>query len=122
MSPRPSSFKMGTLEVYDAKQQKWVPHVLDYEKWMRIVERNNEIMGHDSYYRTLSTDTEGREQRQQPHVNFVTPVSQGLERAKSELAYESQSGGAITEKQSTVKRKKKRENKTQHVDWNALRY
>ena len=113
---------MGTLEVYDAKQRKWVPHVPDYEKWMRIVEKNNEIMGHDSYYRTLSTDTEGREQQQQPWVNLVTPVSQGLERAKSELAYESQSGGVITEKRSTVIRKKKRENKTQHVDWNALRY
>ena len=36
--------------------------------------------------------------------------------------YESQRGGAITEKRSTVIRKKKRENKTQHVDWNALRY
>ena len=79
-------------------------------------------MGHDSYYRTLSKDTRAREQRQQPQVNLVTPVAQGLERAKSELAYESQSGGTNTEKRSTVIRKKKRKNKTQHVDWNALRY
>ena len=87
------------------------------------MEKNNEIIGHDSYYITLSTDTEGGEQRQQPQVNLVTPVSQGLERAKSELAYESQShcGGAITEKRSTVIHKEKRENKTQHVDWNALK-
>ena len=62
MSQRPSSFKMGTLEVYNAKQRKWVPRVPDYEKWMWIVEKNNEIIGHDSYYITLSTDTEGREQ------------------------------------------------------------
>ena len=25
--------KMGSIEVYDAKQRKWVPYVPDYEKW-----------------------------------------------------------------------------------------
>ena len=56
ISQRPSSFIMGTLEVYDAKQRKWVPHVPDYKKWMCIMEKNSENMGHDSYYSTLTTN------------------------------------------------------------------
>lgn len=27
--------KMGSIEVYDAKQAKWVPYVPDYEKWIQ---------------------------------------------------------------------------------------
>ena len=86
------------------------------------MEKNNVIIGQDSYYRKLLTDIEGLKQQQHPRVNLVTPVAQGLERVKSELSYNSQSGGAITEKRSIVIRKKKRENKPQHVDCNALRY
>lgn len=26
---------MGSIEVYDAKQAKWVPYVPDYEKWIQ---------------------------------------------------------------------------------------
>ena len=82
---------MGTREVYDYQQQKWVPYVLDPNKWYQhlldvrdgYAERDCQgryVMGSGRKYRELKE----MRQNEKPVVNLVTPVAQALEMAKSE--------------------------------------
>ena len=85
------SKQMGTREVYDYQQQKWVPYVSDPDKWYQhlldvrggYAERDSQgryVMGSGQKYRELKE----MKQKEKPVVNLVTPVAQALERAKSE--------------------------------------
>ena len=111
------SKEMGTREVYDFQQHKWVPYVSDPEKWFQhlldvrdgYVECDSEgryMVGSGHKYRELKE----MRQKEKPVLNMVTPVAQALEMAKKEL-------------------KRKREDiimgggrKTAMMDWNSLRY
>ena len=86
------SKEMGTREVYDYQQQKWVPYVSDPDKWYQhlldvrdgYVLRDSQgcyVMGSGQKYRELNE----MRQKEKPLVNLVTPVAQALEMAKSEL-------------------------------------
>lgn len=84
---------MGSIEVYDAKQAKWVPYVPDYEKWIQHFKDFSEgrvrpdhkgryIVGSGSINKVAPKQVE------QPKVTLVTPVAQAVEMAKSELKRE----------------------------------
>ncbi|MEW8547029.1 MAG: hypothetical protein AB2693_26235 [Candidatus Thiodiazotropha sp.] len=81
---------MGTIEIFDAKQMKWVPYVPDFDKWKQHFKDIQDgyatpdrhgyfIVGAGSQHRRL------RERDLKPNVQLVTPVAQGIEMAKSEM-------------------------------------
>ena len=86
------SKEMGTREVYDYQQKKWVPFVSDPDKWYQhlldvrdgYAERDSQgryVMGSGQKYRELKE----MRQKEKLVVNPDTPVAQALEMAKSEL-------------------------------------
>ena len=86
------SKEMGTREVYDIQQQKWVPYISDPDKWYQhllevrhgLAERDSQdhyMVGSGRKYRELKE----MRQKEKPVLNMVTPVAQVLEMAKSEL-------------------------------------
>ena len=108
---------MGTREVYDYQQQKWVPYISDPDKWYQhlldvrdgYAERDSQgryVMGSGLKYRELKE----MKQNEKTVVNLVTPVAQALEMAKSELKRKGEDsildGGR----------------KTAFSNWNSLRY
>ena len=108
---------MGTREVYDYQQQKWVPYISDPDKWYQhlldvrdgYAERDSQdryVMGSGQKYRELKE----MRQKEKPLVNLVTPVAQALEMAKSELKQKQED--SVTD----------RGHKTATLDWNSLRY
>ena len=75
---------MGSIEVYDHKNRRWIPYVPDHKKWeqhfadvsegrVRPDHKGRYIVGSGSRSTT-------------PKVELVTPVAQNLEMAKSEVA------------------------------------
>ena len=95
---------MGSVEVYDYQQQKWVPYVGDPEEWYQHFKdlrdgyvqpdhRGRYIVGSGSKYR----------KQQQPTVNLVTPVAQANAIAQSEVEREKQRKKAETQKRKNVK-------------------
>ena len=90
---------MGTREVYDFEQQKWVPYVSDPDKWYQhllvmrdgLVEPNNlgrYILGGGEKHRRLKEMEAKRKENQRPVVNLVSPVAQATEMARSEIKKE----------------------------------
>lgn len=85
---------MGSIEIFDSKQMKWVPYVPDYDKWKQhFQDIQNGYVKPDHLGRYIVGS--GRKYRpktevkvQQPQVKFVTPIAQALEIAKSELQRE----------------------------------
>ena len=111
------SKEMGTREVNDYQQQKWVPYFSDPDKWYQhlldvrdgYAERDSQgrnVMGSGLKYRELKE----MKQKEKPVVNLVTPVAQALELAKSELKRKGED--SITDGGR----------KTATSDWNSLRY
>ena len=91
---------MGSIEVYDYQQQKWVPYVPDPEAWYQHFKdvrdgyvqpdhKGRYIVGSGRKHRMLA-ESKG-EQQERPIVNLVTPVAQAVEIAKSEVNREKQS-------------------------------
>ena len=97
---------MGSIEVYDTKQEKWVPYVPDYDEWYQHFKDLRDgyvqpdhmgryIVGTGKRNRKLkemeAREKEAREKEialsnlQRPVVNQITPVAQALEIAKSEI-------------------------------------
>ena len=85
--------KMGSIEIYDHKNKRWVPYVPDYKKWeqhftdvsegrARADHRGRYPMGTGARWRSHTHKVE----LDTPKVELVTPVAQTLEMAKSELA------------------------------------
>ena len=108
---------MDTRCVYDYQQQKWIPYVLDPDKWYQhlldfrdgYAERDSQghyIVGSGRKYRELKQ----MRQREEPVVNLVTPIAQALEMAKLELKRKGED--SITDGG----------HKTATSDWNSLRY
>ena len=97
---------MGTIEVYDAKQEKWVPFVPDYDEWYQHFKdlrygyvqpdhMGRYVVGTGKRNRKLK-EMEAREKEacekeialsnlQRPLVNQITPVAQALAIAESEI-------------------------------------
>ena len=109
-APLLSKHNMGSIEVYDHTQQKWVPYIDDSEKWYQHFKdlrdgyvtpdhRGRYIIGSGNSRRRLVTletklketekklkETEEKLQNaQRPVVNMVSPVAQAVEMAKSEV-------------------------------------
>ena len=90
---------MGTREVYDYKLQKWVPYVLDPDKWYQhlidlrdgLVQPDHlgrYIVGSDAKYIHLKQMEAEQIEKQRPVVNLVSPVAQATEMARSEIKRE----------------------------------
>ena len=83
---------MGTRLVYDYQQQKWIPYVLDPDKWYQhLLDVRDGYAECDSQgHYIVGSGRKNRElkemrQKEKPVVNLVTPGVQALEMAKSEL-------------------------------------
>ena len=87
---------MGTREVYDYEQQKWVPYVSDPDKWYQhlldmrdgLVEPDylgRYIVGSGEKHRRLKEMEAKQIVNQRPVVNLVSPVAQAMEMARSEV-------------------------------------
>lgn len=85
---------MGSVEVYDYKKMQWVPYIPNIDKWVRYFEdisagrvrpdyKGRYIVGSGSHNRA-----EPLRQEQKPTVKLVTPVTQAVEMARSELKRE----------------------------------
>lgn len=108
---------MGSIEIFDFKQQKWVPYVPDFEKWTQHFKDIQEGYAKpDRYGRYIvgigARDRQLKETVLRPQVKLISPVAQALEMAKSELKREREMG--TTQHKKTKQRKngntKKRKN------------
>ena len=90
---------MGTREVYDYEQQKWVPYISDPDKWYKhllamldgLVEPDylgRYIVGSGEKHRRLKEMEAKKIENQRPVVNLVSPVAQATEMARSEVKRE----------------------------------
>ena len=90
---------MGTREVYDYEQQKWVPYVSDPDKWYQhlldmrdgLVELDylgRYIVGSGEKHRRLKEMEAKQIENQRPVVNLVSLVAQATEMARSEIKRE----------------------------------
>ena len=90
---------MGTREVYDYEQQKWVPYVSDPDKWYQhLLDMRNGlvepdylgryIVGSGEKHRRLKEMEAKQIENQRPVVNLVLPVAQATEMARSEVKRE----------------------------------
>ena len=121
---------MGSIEVYDLKQEKWVPFVPDPDEWYQHFKDLRDgyvqpdhmgryIVGSGKKFRRLKEmegrikEIEAREKqiearekelalREQkgPTLKQVTPVAQALEIAKSEIERERKKEGDIKRKKA----------------------
>ena len=100
---------IGSIEVYDAKQEKWVPYVPDYNAWYQHFKdlrdgyvkpdhMRHYVVGSGKKYRKLKEietqekEMEAREQleareHKSPTLKQITPVVQAIEIAKSEIEH-----------------------------------
>ena len=125
---------MGSVEVYDVKQQKWVPYIPDYDKWYQHFKDLSDghvqpdhmgryIVGSGRKNKKLKEleaqerqkEIEMREQ-QTPIVKLVSPVAQAVEMAKSEVERKRKEG--IVVERGQYQRKKYKSS----VDWNSFKY
>jgi menaquinone-dependent protoporphyrinogen IX oxidase len=111
---------MGSIEVYDYNQQKWVPYVPDNEKWYQHFKDLRDgyvqpdhmgryIVGSGTRYRKLREEEDKYIQR--PVVNLVTPVAQAIAIAKSEEEEERKKSTGAKRKnlENTVSKSKRRQ-------------
>ena len=91
--------EMGTREVYNYEQQKWVPYVSDPDKWYQhLLDIRNGfvepdylgryIVGSGEKHRCLKEMEAKQIENQRPVVNLVSPVAQATEMARSEIKRE----------------------------------
>ena len=89
MKEKNQSIEMGTREVYNCQQQKWIPNILDPDNWYQhlldvrdgYAECDSQcryMVGSGRKYRELKE----MRQKKTPVVNLVSPVAQVLEMAK----------------------------------------
>ena len=100
---------MGSIQVYDTKQEKWVPYVSDYDEWYQNFKdlrggyvqpdhMGRYVVGSGKKYRKLKEmeamgkEIEMREQ-QRPILKHITLVAQAIEIAKSEIERDSKKEG-----------------------------
>ena len=111
---------MGSIEVYDTKQEKWTPYVPDYDEWyqhfkdlrdgyVQLDHMGRYVVGSGKKYRKLKEmEARGKEiemrEQQRPILKQITPVAQAIEIAKSEIERD-------TKKEGGSKRKKAKSRK-----------
>ena len=118
---------MGSIEVYDYKQMKWVPYVPHPDQAERYYQRLVASLDTQSYPSTIATKLQDTEEKlkeaenklkrleeREPIVKQVTPVSQAIERAKSEIL--SRNRDAPQHKQRTKR------SGTMGTDWRHIKY
>jgi hypothetical protein len=107
---------MGSIEVYDFKEKKWVPYVPDFAKWERHFKDISEGRvrpDHKGRYIVGSGSRSSTRETTQPTIKLVTPVAQAIEMAKSDLKREKQRaptvirGGATGRNTKATKPKKR---------------
>ena len=139
---------MGSIEVYDAKQEKWVPYVPDYNAWYQHFKDLRDgyvqpdhmgryVVCSGRKYRKL-TEMEARErevearekqiearekqikarEQKSPTLKQITPVAQALEIAKSEIERKRKENDSQSKTGGSQQRKKHKAT----VDWNSFRY
>ena len=107
---------MGSIEVYDTKQEKWVPYVPDYDEWYQhfkdlrdgYVQSDHTgryVVGSGKKYRKLKEmEARGKEiemrEQQRPILKQITPVAQAIEIAKSEIERDSKKEGGSKRKKA----------------------
>lgn len=80
---------MCSLEIFDAKQMKWIPYVPDYKKYTKHFEDISDGYAKPDRrgYFVVGIGDHYREHTSKPNVQLVTPVAQGIEIAKSEIEH-----------------------------------
>ena len=126
---------MGSIEVYDYQQQKWVPYVGDPEKWYQHFKdlrdgyvtpdtRGRYIVGSGNSQKRVQTleaklkeanqklkETEDKLEYAQRHVvNMVSPIAQANEIAQSEI------------ERTVNKHSPPRKRRKTGIDWNELSF
>ena len=107
---------MGSIEVYDAKQRKWVPYVPDYEKWRQHFHDIQEGYAKPDHMGRYVVGSGRRNRKlkemeaQQPQA--VEMVRSNMDREERERRQSCTTGG------QQHQRKKNKES----VDWNTFRY
>ena len=139
---------MGSVEVYDAKQEKWVPYVPDYDAWyqhfkdlrdgyVQLDHMGRYVVGSGKKYRKLKEierrekEMEAREkqlaarekqlearEQKSPTLKQITPVAQAIEIAKSEIELKRKENDSQSITGGNLQRKKCKAT----VDWNSFRY
>ena len=107
---------MGSIEVYDTKQEKWVPYMPDYDEWYQHFKDLRDgyvqpdhmgryVEGSGKKYRKLKEmEARGKEiemrEQQRPILKQITPVGQAIEIAKSEIERDSKKEGGSKRKKA----------------------
>ncbi len=103
---------MGSIEIFDFKEKKWIPYVPNYDKWLHHFRdirdgytkrdlKGHYVVGGGSKFRQL------KESVKQPIVKMVTPVAQAVEMAESEQRRERKKDTSQSSKKYTPKKRKK---------------
>ena len=106
---------MGSIEVYDIKQEKWVPYVPDNDEWYQYFKdlrsrvqpdhMGRYVVGSGKKYRKIKEmEARGKEiemrEQQRPILKQITPVAQAIEIAKSEIERDSKKEGGSKRKKA----------------------
>lgn len=76
---------MGSIEVYDQTNRRWVTYVPDYKKWEQHFADVKDGRVLPDHKGRIIVGSGARWRSEIPKVELVTPVAQGLEMAKSDL-------------------------------------
>ena len=135
---------MGSIEVYDYKQEKWVPYVPDYEKWYQHFKDLRDgfvtpdylgryTVGSGAINRRLKEEEDRRkkegeerkkmeEEKKRTVLKLVTPVAQGIEIAKSTLKRSRKGVHPGAPKKKKRGQPLKQYRKLEQFDWDADNY
>ena len=106
---------MRSIEIYNTKQEKWVPYVPDYDDWYQHFKDLRDgyvqpdhmgryVVGSGKKYRKLKEmEARGRiemREQQRPILKQITPVAQAIEIAKSEIERDSKKKGGSKRKKA----------------------
>ena len=141
---------MGSIEVYNAKQEKWVPYVPDYNAWYQHFKDLRDgyvqpdhmgryVVGSGKKYRKLKEigtrekEMEAREkqletrkkqikarEQKSPTLKQIKSVAQAIERAKSEIECKRKQNYSQSIHVTGENLQRKKCKAT--VDWNSFRY
>ena len=139
---------MGSIEVYNAKQEKWVAYVPDCNAWYQHFKDLRDgyvqpdhmgryVVGSGKKYRKLKEietrenemeacekQLEAREkqiegrEQKSPTLKQITPVAQAIELAKSEIERKRKKSDSQSITGGNLQRRKCKAT----VDWNSFRY
>ena len=139
---------MGLIEIYNAKQEEWVPYVPDYNAWYQQFKdlrdgyvqpdhigryvlgsgkkyiKLKEIETREKEMEVCEIQLEAREkqieaqEQKSPTLKQITPVAVAIEKAKSEIERKRKENDSQSITGGNLQRKKCKAT----VDWNSFRY